>query len=43
MVASGNNTADCEVVSMLLNQIEDDIEQVSADGAYDTRSCYEAI
>lgn len=43
VVASGNDTADCEVVSMLLDQIEDEIEQVSADGAYDTRSCYEAI
>jgi IS5 family transposase len=43
VVASDNSTADCEVVSMLLEQIEDAIEQVSADGAYDTRTCYEEI
>jgi hypothetical protein len=43
VVASGNDTADCEVLSMLLEQIESDIEQVSADGAYDTRTCYEEI
>jgi Transposase DDE domain len=43
VVASGNDTADCEVISMLLEQIEGDIEQVSADGAYDTRTCYEEI
>jgi Transposase DDE domain len=43
VVASGNDTADCEALSMLLEQIEDDIEQVSADGAYDTRTCYEEI
>jgi IS5 family transposase len=43
VVASGNDTADCEVLSMLLEQIEGDIEQVSADGAYDTRTCYEEI
>jgi IS5 family transposase len=43
VVASGKDTADCEVLSMLLEQIEGDLEQVSADGAYDTHSCYEAI
>jgi hypothetical protein len=43
VVASGNDTADCEALPMLLEQIEDDIEQVSADGAYDTRTCYEEI
>jgi Transposase DDE domain len=43
VVANGNDTADCEVISMLLEQIEGDIEQVSADGAYDTRTCYEEI
>jgi Transposase DDE domain len=42
-VASGNDTADCEVLSMLLEQIEGEIEQVSADGAYDTRTCHDAI
>jgi IS5 family transposase len=43
VVASGNDTADCEVLSRLLEQIEDDIEQVSADGAYDTHACHNAI
>jgi IS5 family transposase len=43
IVASGNDTADCEVLELLLEQIEGDIEQVSADGAYDTRTCYGAI
>jgi hypothetical protein len=43
VVASGNDTADCQVISMLLEQIEDDMEQVSADGAYDTRICYQQI
>jgi IS5 family transposase len=43
VVASGNDTVDCEVLSMLLEQIEGEIEQVSADGAYDTWNCYEAI
>jgi IS5 family transposase len=43
VVASDNSTADCEVVSMLLEQIEGPIEQVSADGAYDTRTCYDDI
>jgi IS5 family transposase len=43
VVASGNDTADCEVCSMLLEQIEGNLTQVSADGAYDTRRCYEAI
>ncbi|WP_404786890.1 IS5 family transposase [Altericista sp. CCNU0014] len=43
VVASGNHTADCEVLPMLLEQIEDEIEPVSADGAYDTRTCYEDI
>jgi hypothetical protein len=43
VVARGNDTADCEVISMLLEQIEDEIEQVSADGAYDTRTCHDVI
>jgi hypothetical protein len=43
VVASSNDTADCEVISMLLEQIEGEIEQVSADGAYDTRTCHDVI
>ena len=34
--------ADCEVFEGLLNQIEGTIEQIDVDGAYDTRSVYEA-
>lgn len=37
------NVADCEVLGELLEQIEPDIEQVSGDGGYDTRKCYDAI
>lgn len=40
---STNNMSDGEVLPDLLNAIEDDIEQVSADGAYDQRKCYDAI
>jgi hypothetical protein len=35
-VVSTNNFADSQVLPDLLEQIEDDLEQVSADGAYDT-------
>jgi transposase len=42
-VVTGNDTHDGEVLGDLLEQIEDDIEQVSADGAYDQESCYEDI
>jgi IS5 family transposase len=31
---------DSQILPDLLNQIADDIEQVSADGAYDSRNCY---
>ena len=31
---------DSQILSDLLNQMADDIEQVSADGAYDSRNCY---
>ena len=34
---------DCEVLPGLLAQVEGDIAQVSADGAYDTQDCHEAI
>jgi len=40
---TGNDTADCEVLDLLLRQIENPIDQVSADGAYDTRTCYEVL
>jgi hypothetical protein len=40
---TSNTVHDGEVLDELLNQIEDDIEQVSTDGAYDHRHCYEEI
>jgi hypothetical protein len=42
-VVSTNNFADSQVLPDLLEQIEDDLEQVSADGAYDTKSAYDTI
>ena len=38
-----NHVADSQVLEYLLEQVEEEIEQVSADGAYDKRPCYEAI
>lgn len=38
-----NNVADSQVLEDLLEQVEDEIEQVSGDGAYDKRNCYDAI
>ena len=43
MELSTNNVADGEVLPDLLDQIEEDIECVSADGAYDQSRCYKAI
>ena len=42
-VVTTNNVADSQVLEDLLEQVEEEIEQVSADGAYDKRNCYEAI
>jgi hypothetical protein len=42
-VVSTNNVADAQVLPDLLEQIEDEVEQVSADGAYDTKGCYDTI
>ncbi len=42
-VVTTNDLHDGEVLSDLLDQIEDEIEQVSADGAYDHRHCYDEI
>lgn len=38
-----NDVSDDEILSELLEPIEEEIEQVSADGAYDKRKCYEAV
>jgi IS5 family transposase len=42
-VVSTNDVHDGTVLNDILDGIEDTIEQVSADGAYDHRHCYEAI
>jgi hypothetical protein len=40
---TGSRVHDSQPLPALLKQIADPIEQVSGDGAYDTRSCYEAV
>lgn len=40
---TGNKTNDNEMLETILGGIPEDISQVSADGAYDKRKCYEAI
>lgn len=42
-VTSTNDVSDGQVLPDLLDGIEDEIEQVSADGAYDKRNCYDTI
>jgi IS5 family transposase len=42
-VVTTSNYNDSEVLSDLLDQVEEKIEQVSGDGAYDKRNCYETI
>lgn len=42
-VATPNAVHDAEVLEDILNGIEDEIDQVSADGAYDQKHCYEDI
>ena len=43
MVLSTNDLSDGEVFPDLLEQVEENIDCVSADGAYDTQVCYDAI
>lgn len=42
---TGNDVADCETLAPLLTQVpaETEIAQVSADGAFDKRQCYDAL
>ncbi|AFY71380.1 transposase, IS4 family [Thalassoporum mexicanum PCC 7367] len=40
---TSNQYHDGQILPELLNQIEDEIKQVSGDGAYDHRDCYDAI
>jgi hypothetical protein len=42
-VVTTNDVADCEVLPQLLDGIDEEIEQVTGDGAYDTQGCYDAI
>ncbi|OUL25012.1 IS5 family transposase [Nostoc sp. 106C] len=42
-VVTTNDVADCEVLPDLLDQIAQQIEQVSGDGGYDTKGCYDTI
>ena len=43
VVASSNDVSDGSVLEDILNGIEGEVEQVSADGGYDQRQCYDAI
>jgi IS5 family transposase len=43
VVVSTNDFKDSQILPDLLEQVEDEIYQVSADGAYDSRNCYDAI
>ncbi len=43
VVVSTNNVSDDDALADILDGIEEEIEQVSGDGAYDKRKCYEAI
>jgi hypothetical protein len=42
-VVSTSNVSDDEAFGEILDGVDEDIEAVSADGAYDKRKCYEAI
>jgi IS5 family transposase len=42
-VVATNNFTDGQILPELLEQIDEEIKQVSGDGAYDKRNCYEAI
>jgi IS5 family transposase len=42
-VVTTNNSHDSQLLPDLLAQVDEEIVQVSGDGAYDRRSCYEAI
>lgn len=43
VVITTNSFKDSQLLPDLLAQIDDELSQVSADGAYDSRNCYEAI
>ncbi len=41
--ASTNNVTDAQMLPELLTDVDDEVAQASADGAYDQQPCYEAI
>jgi DDE family transposase len=43
VVASTNDVSDAEALPDLLQDVPGEIEQVSADGAYDQRRCYDTL
>jgi hypothetical protein len=43
MEVTGSRVHDSQMLPALLDQIPEPLEQVSGDGAYDTRACYEAV
>jgi hypothetical protein len=43
VVVTTNDFKDSQLLPDLLEQVADEINQVSADGAYDSRGCYDAI
>jgi IS5 family transposase len=43
VVVTTNNFKNSQLLEDLLEQVEDEVKQVSADGAYDSRNCYEAL
>ena len=42
-VLSGNDLSDSEALPLLLEQVQEPIVQISGDGGYDKRSCYEVL
>jgi IS5 family transposase len=42
-VVTTNDFKDSQLLEDLLEQVEDKLSQVSADGAYDSRNCYDAL
>jgi len=42
-VLSSNNVSDSETLPQLLEQVEEPIAQISGDGGYDKRPCYQAL
>lgn len=42
-VVTTNNYSDSQILPDLVAQVEEEIKQVSGDGGYDRRNCYEAL